>query len=347
MCLQRRGFGDEALGMFGAAHAKAEAVTAADEVAAASNGAQTIFHRTRLWIADTRLGLLRFDGARKAFHIYYGDDPQQAWRLGFSLLETWLRARDFEGAERHLQALLAEQEFADWPQIHEQLGYLAGLRGDRALATKFLEAALARERNLGVYVRIWMVLIGDVAAQETARKELAQIVESPSRGISDWDVKLVRFVIGQEGQEGFLQQAQAERQRRLEQAELLDNLMAEVWFYVGARLEREGRPAEALAAWRETLKAEPAGFKWEWEYARLGLARLAERRELPIAGGPLASIPAKDWVVFHRFGSEPRSEGKLWPGDLVLWMEMGPEPGRLRVRTFVAGALEAKVSGGR
>ena len=292
--------------------------------------ARFVRFKARQWRADARMQTLDFERAREEFRAFYADNGNNRWDLGYSLAETWLRARDFAGARSNYLELLAEPELAGYDLTHAQLGYLAGLLGDTSAATARLADAIARERAPTLYTRLWLWILSPEEGRPAVRADLEELLASAPPSVTPWDVTLGRSVLG-EGSVAELRAAgEREAARRKEAGEDLGDLPCEVAFYAGLRLEREAaadRAAGLVAAqeaYCEALGHEPRAFKWEWAYARLGLARVAGElgEALPTGATGLHAAPGEvvELSLTHRPG-EPRPralEGEPRAGDLHL-----------------------------
>ena len=282
--------------------------------------------KARQWRADTRMRVLEFARAREEFVAFYADNGNNQWDLGFSTAETYQRERDFAQAVATYEHVLTQEDFATFDGAYAQLAYLAGLLGDRAAATRRLDQALETELAPTLYPRLWLWILTEGERRPQAAADLTDFVEHPPAGVSEWDRKLGYFVLGQGTPDEFLGLARAEEERRKRDGVPLDNLMCEVWYYVGLRQEADGNEAAALDAFRRAVAFAPRTFKWEWEYARLGLARLAAA----------LGAEADPGFTVHDDGSLSRDGAEPAEVEVVLVHRPG-EPGPLRGVAAVRG----------
>ena len=265
------------------------ALEAGDEAAA------FVRFKARQWRCEVLMRALDFEAAREEWRSFYADNGNNQWDLGYSLAESYLRERDYANARRTYEAILETPEFVPYSSTHEQLGYLAGLQGDTAGVVARLEEALAHEFEPSMYTRLWLWILAPEAERERYGTDLEELLDHPPPNVTEWDAQLGRFAYGQGWDEEFVASAREELVRRLDAGEAPGDLMAEVWFYVGLRHERQARRAaedfrieelkRALDAYRRTLAEDPGSFKWEWEYARNGFARVAAALQTASAPG--------------------------------------------------------------
>lgn len=263
-----------------------EAIVRADEAIAdapdedAALDPRFVRFKARQWRADTRMRTLEHERAREEFRAFYADNGDNQWDLGYSLAETYLHERDLAGARGVYLRLLEDEAFVPFSSTYEQLGYLAGLLGDGPAAVDWLERSFEHELVPGLYPRLWLYLLAEGDARERARIDLLEFVGHPPSELSAWDRRLGAFVLGQESVADFLAAADEEAERRRSLGQPLDDLPCESWFYAGWRQAQDGRPGDALEAYRRALAFRPRQSKWELEYARLFFAQLAERLRL-------------------------------------------------------------------
>jgi len=328
----------EAIGDYDQAVEQADVIIAQGAGAAGYDDARFVRFKARQWRADTRMRTLASETARDEYRSFYADNGDNQWDLGYSLAQTYMRERDYAGARETYERILTDEEFATFDSTYYELGYLAGLRGERELAAGLIEQGLEHELQLSLYPRLWLWILAPDDRRVVAEADLADFLAHPPADVSAWDLRLGRYLLGDGTDEEFLEDARTERKRRMLVAERLDDLMCEVWFYVGLRREQRAgeedaaRIKSAVEAYRYALAFRPEQHKWEWEYARANFARLAHRLELKanagfsidgarIQAGELAGEIER--VLWHRAGTERRVEGiaslaqPLEPGDLV------------------------------
>lgn len=371
--LERQGALPEALERFEAAARIAEERIGDETDESLFGDERYVLFRARQWHADARMRLLECDAARGEFRAFYAAYGNNRWDLGYSLAETFLRERDLASAREVYEGLLADPELATYSATYEQLGYLEGLAGDDAAGVAWLRRSLEHEQAPGLYPRLWLLLLGQGDERERARAELEDFVAHPPPDLSAWDALLGRFALGDGSQDTFLAAAEAERARRLDAGEPVDDVVCEGWFYAGMRAELDAEAiashpershellAAALEAHRRALVFRPRPTKWEHEYARLHLARLAERLGRTAAPGftvvkqrlalepdaPLLSsvtprAGALERVLRHVPGEErPHTDlpdlGALRPGELLQCL-VRTDDGALRVVALVVDA---------
>lgn len=276
--------------------------------------------KAREWGAEARMRVLLFEEAREEYRAFHAEYGANAWNLGFDLTQTYLRGRDFESARTTLEELLGVLNYSSFDRAYADLGYLAGLRGDSADATKRLEEALGRERVPSLYPRLWLVILGTDEVLPRARRGLQGFVDHPPREVPAWDLDLGRFALGQHSAAEFMALAQLERERRRSEAVNLDNLMCEVHYYLGWQHELAGNNQRALDSYWRALEFEPERFKWEWAFARNGYVRMAAA--LGLDAGQLREVSgATVRALVHPVGGSPSSDFEgdrpIPPGLLV------------------------------
>lgn len=320
--------------------------------------AHKIRFKARRWLADARMRVFDFEGAREEFRSFYADNGNNQFDLGRSLAETHLRERDWAGTLQVYENILTVEEFRPFPAPYEWLGYLSGLTGENAAGAEWIERSFEHEFTPKFYPRLWLWILAPEPKRSEVAADLSEYLDFPPDDVSEWDRALGRFVLGEGTPEAFLRVARAEEERRKREAIKLDDLMCEVWFYVGLRREAdlpteagEERTAgllDALAAYGASLALETVQFKWEWAYARLGYARVANELGL----GPDARLVGNRnrlrdeaaRLARHRPGEERTHSGlgammDLRPGDLVRYVHT-PEPG---VREAVQEVVRAQL----
>ena len=296
MALANLGRFDEAIESFDGA------VRVANEIMEQNTGddwAPFVRFKARQWRADTRLRNFQFDLAREELVSFYADNGNNQWDLGYSMADAHLRESDLAGARAAYGKVIENPEFDKFDSSFAELAYIAGLLDEREEAVKRIRQALEKEFQASLYPRLWLWILADGEVREKAAADLAEFLEYPPDGLSEWDLTLGRFVIAGSDIGAFIEAAEAERDRRMAAGEALDNLMCEVWFYAGVWDERAGRDAEALGAYRLALAFRPAKHKWEWSYARKRFAALAARQGLDTrpgfsVDGTTLTLPADD-----------------------------------------------------
>lgn len=299
--------------------------------------------KARKWRAEMLMRSLQFAEARQAFRSFYADNGNNRWDLGFGLGEAFLRERNFAGARRNYEEVLGLENYDEYSAPFEQLGYIAGLTSEWERSSEMLRAALEREIEPGLYLRLWIWVLCPERERADARSELEEFLENPPSSLSAWDGRLGRMLMGEGTIHEFKTAARAERERRLGVAQPLDDVVCEALFYSGLRLMREGDTRHALRHFHDALRARPATFKWEWEYARFYGAVCVEAEAPAVVQGGAPKVPAGGVLrLVHRVGdSEPRdanepesSEGGRKWGDLLQFVveaEGGPKSVRLEV----------------
>ena len=311
------------------------------------------------WRGEVLMRHGRFDEALAALSAFHREFSTSAWPLHVALAECHLRRRDLAGAREQYQVIL--ELFPSDHQAYAALGYLAGLLGDRAEATRRLAEAIRYEREPGLYTRLWWWILATDEARPAAEEELRAFLEHPPGGVSEWDRGLGRFVLGAASVEVFLEAARAEEERRKTAGLPLDHLPCEARFYAGLRLEDDARRAagaerrgelleSARRAYGEALGFAPESWKWEWAFARQRYAALCERLGSGLApgfaveGGTLR-LEGEDFELlegaWHAPGEERPSAELDRPrraGDLFLARVRGADGRECALRLVVLDA---------
>ncbi|MDF1836657.1 MAG: hypothetical protein P1V35_02210 [Planctomycetota bacterium] len=270
--------------------------------------ARFLNHKAKLWRTECRMQMLAFEKARDEYRELLGGEGSNEWNLGTKIAETYLRERDFVSALRTYEDMLSVPEIADYHGAYTTLGYIEGLLENPAKAHLRLQEALQRERQPTLYPRLWLHILAPDEQKADALDQLKRFVTHPPGDLNDWDLQLGQFMGGDLPLEDFQNAAAMEFTRRKVAAVPLDDLMCEVWFYVGLHLERQGSTDEAVEAYKQSLAFRPRTFKWEWAYARLHYAKLVRTpKELP-SGLPNNSPPR---THIFRHTAEPGYEGLI------------------------------------
>ena len=220
------------------------------------------------------------------------------------------------------------------------LGYLAGLRGERATASELLQQAIQLEKQAGFYTRLWLWILATEELAPAAEEDLRAFLEYPPQYLSAWDLELGRFLLGKGTADDFLASARAEVERRIEAGENLDDLLCECQFYVGLRHQRDARAASgaererllraALDAHRAALSFRLDRWKWEWGFARAHFAELAAVLQLEpvlafsVDGETLTqgqteyALTSGRWHAAQAEQPTPKLDRDPRPGDLFL-----------------------------
>ena len=308
------------------------------------------------WRCEVLMRAREHDRARNELRAFHVEFSENEWPLFIALAENHLRERDFAGARTDYDQALAL--FPDDSQAYAMLGYLEGLVGDRETATQRLTRALELERVPDLYTRLWSWILATDERAPDADEELRGFLENPPGSLTEWDLRLGRFLVGSEPVENFLAAGRGERDRRMAEGQKLDDLMCEAWFYAGLRLELDSQRAteesvvqelrrEAFEAHRTALTYTPVKWKWEWAYARLHFARLASTigvrsdSELTFDGlrithGPTSGVLEEaHWHTPESERWSPALERDPRPGDLLF--------GKLRAETGTPSPLQLVV----
>jgi tetratricopeptide (TPR) repeat protein len=328
----------DAIGDYDQAVERADLLIGQGAGVAGYDDARFVRFKARQWRADTRMRTLENETARVEYRAFYADNGDNQWDLGYSLAQTYMQERDYTGARETYEHILTFAEFATFDSTYYELAYLAGLRGERELAASLIEQGLEHELQLSLYPRLWLWILAPDEGRAAAEADLADFLEHPPGSVTAWDLQLGRYLLGDGADEQFLEAARTERERRMQAAEDLGDLMCEVWFYVGLRRELRAteedavRIKSAVEAHRNALAFRPRQHKWEWEYARAYFARLALELDLKASAGfsidgtriQVGELAGEvERVLWHRAGTERRVEGiaalvqPLEPGDLV------------------------------
>lgn len=279
------------------------------------------------WLPEVLMRSGRHAEARAALRSFHSEFSNNTWPMLIALGESFQRERNFAGAREIYQQTI--QEYPSDFQAYALMGYLDGISGQPESAAESMRLAIRNERFAGMYTRLWLVILATPELEEAALKDLTAFLKNPPDSASEWDRTLGRFVIGQLTPDAFRRAAKAERERRYEAAEPMDELWCEVSFYMGLRAERDAAALSTAAErskgypiavqyYRDALKARPNAWKWEWAYARLGLARLAKVLGVTAPSAEIASAEGTRW---HRAGQDQAQEEQPSPlevGDLVI-----------------------------
>lgn len=279
-----------------------------------------------------------FEEARAELTAFHGEFSNNSFPLEIALAESYERERDFEGARAAYERIT--QAFPEDHQAYALLGYLAGLRGDHERATAWLQEAIRRELQPGLYTRLWLWILATGETRSEAEADLRTFLEFPPPALTAWDVDLGRFLLGEGTPDAFLERAREELERRIEAGENLDDLMCESWFYAGLRHESAAASAgdaavehrrAALEAHERALADRPLRWKWEWAFARLRYAALAESlgleaessfrvdgRALDLADGGVRQLASARWHPVGATGPRTELGRDPRPGDLLL-----------------------------
>lgn len=290
--------------------------------------------KARQWRPEALMQAGRFEGAREALREFHREFSENTFPMHIALGECFLRERDLAGARAEYRTIVGL--FPDDHQAYALQGYVAGLLDDRVAATAQLQEALQREPTPGLYTRLWLWILATEEALPAADADLREFLANPPSSLSGWDRRLGAFCTGSDTAASFLAAGRVELARRLDASEAQDELLCEVWFYVGMRLERDAAAAadgtsanelmeQAMASYGKALEARPVAWKWEWSFARLAYARLAlatgktQAAELPPGSSVLG--PGSLTLGVH-VPMEKRArglyDGRMLPGQLWL-----------------------------
>ncbi len=273
------------------------------------------------WRCEVAMRAGHWSAAREDLRAFHSEFSSNSWPLQIALGESYLRERNFAAA-RKVYLTTIDQYPNDF-QAFALAGYLAGLTGDRDAADMHMHMAIQTERIVGLYTRLWYWMLAQPEDEAAALVDLTRLLANPPSSLSAWDRSLGQFCIGQLNMTEFQAALKRERARRLQLAEDLDHLDCEAAFYRGMRLEYEakllgpgaaavGLRDQALSAYSEALQARPIAWKWEWAFARLGLARLSKAK---------VAAPEDFEGSWHRPGAKrpTHKTPEAWlPGDLLL-----------------------------
>ncbi len=238
--------------------------------------------------------------AFERFHELHTEPSALAWELWQRRARVDLHLHELAAAAE-AYAALASERFGGALFAQVELGYLEGLRagGSASAAKRLCTAALESQQDLStpeglrawIYQLLWLWILAEEDADRTTAADTLQDLMAGGNVAEPWDRAILAFLL--EASDADLPALAEEEARRRMQADLpLDDLACEAWFYAGLRRERDAREerapaardaglARALAAYARAVEQVPFDFKWEWEYARLGLARLAGELSLP------------------------------------------------------------------
>jgi tetratricopeptide (TPR) repeat protein len=274
------------------------------------------------WRPEVLMRMHAFVDARQELAVFHAAFSENSWPGLIARGESFLRERDF-GAALDTYAETVEA-YPNDPQAYALAGYVHGLLGEREAATRSLDESIRRELTPEMYSRLWLALLATDELRPAAEADVRDFLANAPQSLSPWDLTLGRFVMGEGDAEGFSAAANAERARRVENAEPLGGLMCEVAFYLGWHHESAGEGTAALASYRRAVGFQPHAFKWEWAFARRRYAELARREGLGL--GPRA-LPA--WTA----------EQSTWhvPGSRRTVSALGrdPQPGDLRLVVYL------------
>ena len=188
---------------------------------------------------------------------------EDLWTL-HALADAQRGLRDFAAARATYEYIL-EGTPRDAEAL-AQLGHLAGLAGDETEAVRLLREAIALERGDPlIYRRIFRWIFGAGAERAEAEGDLRYLWENGPIP-EEWDRNLVGFLLGELSTAELLAAVEAEIERRESRWIRVDDLMCEVWYYVGVRHEADGDDEAAREAFARA-HAIPARNTWEWELA--------------------------------------------------------------------------------
>lgn len=285
------------------------------------------------WTCDTLMNTRDYERARVALVEYHTEFSENQWPLFIALAETHERARNFDGALAEYDRAI--ELFPEDYQAHSTRGYVYGLLGDTEEATRCLSRSVEVELQVSLYPRLWLWMLATEDASQAAAEDLAELLVNPPQQIGSWDLRLGRFMMGEEGPSRFLAAAHAEMDRRIDAGENVDDLICEVQFYIGFALERgaAGDPVkltQALEHYRAALLERPSTWKWEWAFARNHFTSVAAKLKKELEPGYslkgsefqsaelTGTLSAASWCVAGR--SQPFVDPDYAPksGDLLL-----------------------------
>ena len=336
----RQGWPDRALEDYRAAIALIDRLSTENRLGSQQQDAAFVQYKCRSWIPEALLAKESYDGARTAFREFFGHYGDNAWDLGFALLETHLQERQYTAALQHLEELLRTKDYADFPQIYESCAYIQGAVGQSRMALENLERCLERERDPSIYPRLWMLILQEGEPPGQIVAELAGFVANPPRSASTWDLAVGRLLLGGLQPADFESVLREERTRRLGAAEAVDSLDSEGMFYLGYALESRGQIHKALRAYEQAMDSVPQRFNWEWEYARIRYAHLTKQENLTLTGDGPPSI--RGTKRFHRAGmaqSLAEVPAQWEPGDLILYRHLEGDERMRRARVVARASL--------
>ncbi|MFT7485888.1 MAG: tetratricopeptide (TPR) repeat protein [Candidatus Paceibacteria bacterium] len=226
------------------------------------------------WRTEVLMRAQRSADSRAALKAFHAEFSNNSWPLQIALAESYEREWDLDGARAAYQT--AAELFPEDDQAHALLGYLEGLLGNEQAAVKHLQDAIGLEFSPGLYARLWLTILATGEARQTAEADLAELLANPPGALAEWDLRLGRFLLGEGEASSFIAAGEAELERRIGSEEPADDLMSEVYFYAGVRLERTGAEGALTAShcYQFSLQERPVKWKWEWAYSRLYLARV-------------------------------------------------------------------------
>jgi tetratricopeptide (TPR) repeat protein len=306
--------------------------------------------------AEILMQLGRFEDAREALSTFHGLFSGNNWNLYVETADSYKRERDFDSARATYEKIL--EEFENDFQAYALLGYLEGLVGDRAAATKRLQEALEYELQPGMYTRMWLTMLATDEARPAAVADFEGFMENPPDDLSEWDRTLGNFVLGNGTVEEFARKGGIEVARRMSAGEAVDDLPCEIAFYSGFRHEADAAKAgdgatqkmhqeKALAAYREALSFDPK-WKDEWAYSRMHFARLTAELgqktkpgfsvkddRLSVGGQARGKLMEASWHAPGEAAAKPSLGRAVQPGDLLIGTLESNDGERRSVRLVV------------
>ncbi len=230
------------------------------------------------WRGEVLMRAQRSEQARDALRAFHTEFSENAWPMHIALAESYEREWDLDGARKAYESCV--ELFPEDDQAHALLGYIEGLLGHEQLATDHLQRAISLERSPSLYSRLWLVILATAEVRAEAEADLRDLLDNPPGSISSWDLALGRFMLGEGSASAFVAAGEAEVKRRIDVGEAVDDLLCEVYFYAGLRVERDAAKGQVMDAsdwsavhsYRLALQERPIKWKWEWAYSRLFLA---------------------------------------------------------------------------
>lgn len=260
----------------------ANAVSQADAEIASDENSNSAWLRRKVmeWQSTVAMRAQRSDEARAFMRTYNEEFIQNEWVLQTTLAESYSRQWDLEKT-REAYALARDVAPED-SGAHSLIGYVEGLLGHEELAYEHVLRGIQLEREPGLYSRLWLNIFAKGQQGADAAADLQDLLENPPESAGAWDISLCRFVMSEGTPADFIAAGKAEVARRIVAGELVDDLMCEVYFYAGLRIERQNTSDQANSpgdltargCYRLALQEMPATWKWEWAYSRKRLAGL-------------------------------------------------------------------------